>query len=244
MLSFVDSMNRIYMHVRILRFMVRFFRNWPALYLRRLLRLPNTVLIMRNGLVFHTPNILETIPIISEIFQKKVYGSLDDLPKNPTILDIGAYVGTFSLYAARLRPDARIYAFEPERSNFLALEQNVRANGITNVVPINKAVGAKTEARTLFVRGAGYGTNSLFQKLNSASASVTVECVSLADFFTENGIERCDLLKLDCEGSEPEIYATLPPQVKRVLVEWPRKAARPTVTVPTVFVPKGGLFYS
>ena len=223
--------------------MVRFFSNWPAIYLRRILRLPNKVLTMRNGVTFYTPNILQTIPILSEIFQRRVYGSLDDLPRNPIILDVGAYVGTFAIYAARLRPDATIYSFEPERSNFLALEENLRANGITNVRPINKAVGEKTEHRTLFVRGAGYGTNSLDQKMKSTSVAVTVECVSLADFFAEYGIKRCDLLKLDCEGAEPEIYATLPPQVERVLIEWPRKMERPNVTVPTVFVPKGGLFY-
>src|SRR5438128_4623402 len=51
-----------------------------------------------------------------------------------TILDCGANVGIFSVWAARRRADARIVALEPFPATFAALEANIRENGLAHRV--------------------------------------------------------------------------------------------------------------
>ncbi len=192
-------MRQLYIHLRFLVFKISFFRNWFSLYLNRILGRPNTILKMRNGLVFYTNNIQQTIPIISEIFKYKVYGDLAGLPSDAIIIDVGAYVGTFALYAAQKYPQATIYAFEPEPSNFKTLQKNIEANHFSNIFPINMAVDATPGEHTLYVQGENYGTNSFYKKWGTP---VRVQTTTLRTFFDEKDIKRCDFLKLDCEGCE------------------------------------------
>jgi hypothetical protein len=53
---------------------------------------------------------------------------------------------------------------------------------------------------------------------------VSIDCVSLADIFTDNSIPYCDLLKLDCEGAELEILKAAPAKtlsrIRRIRLEW------------------------
>lgn len=55
--------------------------------------------------------------------------------------DVGANVGVYSLFAASLYPDMRIFSFEPMRKNFEALEDNAKMNGFKNIYPMRCAVG-------------------------------------------------------------------------------------------------------
>ena len=55
-----------------------------------------------------------------------VHGSYALPPRCRTILDCGANVGIFSIWAARRHPHARIVALEPFPATFAALEANIR----------------------------------------------------------------------------------------------------------------------
>ena len=56
---------------------------------------------------------------------------IDGFPENAVFWDVGANVGTFSLYAA-LRPGVRVLAFEPATASYAALDQNVMLNDLTD----------------------------------------------------------------------------------------------------------------
>ena len=223
----------MYAHIRFLILKVSLFKNWTSLYVNKVLGRKSTFLKMRNGLIFYTPNIYQTIPIIAEIFKHKVYGEIEGLRSDAIIVDVGAYVGTFSLYAVQKYPDATIYAFEPESSNFAALVKN--ALPYKNIIPIKKAVGVQSGTATLYVRGEGYGTNSI----NSTQGTpIRVSITSLRDFFSEKKIERCDLLKLDCEGNELAILASLPKEVERAITELARNEKPLELPIPVWYAPK------
>jgi hypothetical protein len=51
-----------------------------------------------------------------------------------------------------------------------------------------------------------------------------VEAITLADVFSQNRIEQCDLMKIDCEGAEVAILTQAPDdvlaRVRRMAIEW------------------------
>jgi len=119
--------------------------------------------------------------------------ALSFIPRS--VVDIGANVGLFSLWARHCFPDARIDAYEPNTRVLRFAEQNVAGLGI-NVFP--EGVGSVSGMANLVDDGES--------RLASTSRSTTGQVVirSLADVVERAGGE-VDLLKLDCEGAEWEI---------------------------------------
>ena len=65
----------------------------------------------------------------------------DKLASGACFIDIGANVGYFSLLAASLEPEARIFAFEPSPKNTETFRRNIRLNAFKNITVVEKAVG-------------------------------------------------------------------------------------------------------
>ncbi len=121
------------------------------------------------------------------------------------ILDIGAHVGVFSIYAAKKWPEARILAYEPSATNFERLERNLVLAGVTNVEAFNLAVTADGRDINLSLERGNTGGTSAFRKVNGHlvehAKSITL------DQIIEN-LERVRFLKIDAEGTEHEILTT------------------------------------
>src|ERR1035441_1737539 len=82
--------------------------------------------------------------IYNEIVTRDDYGLTlltNPLTTPKLIIDIGANIGIFSLYAHELFPDAEIIAAEPDINNFNCLTDNIK--GISQIKPINAALGDK-----------------------------------------------------------------------------------------------------
>ena len=58
---------------------------------------------------------------------------LNEMPAGEVLWDIGANVGTYSLYAAKQR-GMRVLAFEPHYANFFALNENIWASQVASLV--------------------------------------------------------------------------------------------------------------
>ncbi len=78
-----------------------------------------------------------------------------------------------------------------------------------NVEAYNEAIGGQTGVLKL---ASSAGEPLQFQSGSNLSSdqAETVPAVSLADVFARCQIERCDLLKLDCEGAEYDILFNAP----------------------------------
>src|SRR5688572_25562845 len=63
---------------------------------------------------------------------------------------------------------------------------------------------------TCEVRGRG---NAAHRRGGPWCQPITVWTTTLADIFRDHGIDRCDLLKLDCEGAEYRILYSAPRDV-------------------------------
>jgi|GEM_PF-1130978 len=132
-----------------------------------------------------------------------------DFEEGDVVIDIGAYIGLFSMVLAKKHPHIMIYAFEPVPINFRNLLRGIEANGIRNIRAFQLAVTADgRELEMLYSRSFTGGSTTLeIQKEDISSAHLVEKVASktLDQIFAELGIGRCKLLKIDCEGSEYEI---------------------------------------
>ena len=79
---------------------------------------------------FYTPT-RETAGRVKKIFRKEpiTITWMDNMKQGDIVIDIGANVGMYSLMSAVSR-GTRVYAFEPEASNYNLLCQNIRLNNM------------------------------------------------------------------------------------------------------------------
>ena len=131
-----------------------------------------------------------------------------------TIIDIGANVGVFTLWAVRHAGAGRVIALEPSRACARALLANVERNGLHEVTVLQLAVGGERHKANLYRRGPRT-MNTLYDRDNYGSsfhADEQAEVVTLDDLFDLFNVDRCGLLKLDCEGAEYEILLNASPR--------------------------------
>jgi FkbM family methyltransferase len=129
------------------------------------------------------------------------------LPFDPkTIVDLGANIGMASIYYANLYPDARIVAVEAEASNFEVLSRNVAS--YSSILPIHAAVWNRDGNVAL---AAPQGANDAIDKIVFAvhdGEGISVRAITMQSLMSEAGISDIDLLKVDIEGAEKELFET------------------------------------
>jgi FkbM family methyltransferase len=125
-----------------------------------------------------------------------------------TAIDIGANVGGFCLHAHNRFE--KIYAFEPLRENFLVLNELLKQTDITNVEAFNNAVHSKSGKTLNLVKGSTgcSGDVSCYENFDQKDDNFSGICetISLSDILDVLEIEHVDYLKIDCEGSEYDIF--------------------------------------
>jgi FkbM family methyltransferase len=187
----------------------RHVRNWPAFMLNYALGLvPEKPYLFRNGAKLKIGRGVDHVPVI-EIFFREDYG---EMPSNAVIVDLGASVGVFSVYATATARNVRIYAYEPMPASYRLVEENIRLNGREEAVSaFNYAVGGEAGDRELFVGGTDFFFPTLLgPEGNKQAEHITVHCTTLAEILDSNGLERVDLLKMDIEGAEYEFLYSAP----------------------------------
>ncbi len=167
----------------------------------------------RNNLLVEVPRRL--LHEFKEIFMEECYmrGLGSNVPDNPTIIDIGANAGFFSLFVASRFPGARIFSYEPIDSNFRQLQRNRGLNENCQIMSFPKAVaGHSGEISLSFDPSDSFTTTAtIFGECTNIDKTIQVPCVTLSEIFEEHHLKRCDLLKMDCEGSEYSVLYNCPP---------------------------------
>jgi len=126
-----------------------------------------------------------------------------------TILDLGANIGAETVRFALRHPGARILAVEPHPENFDYLLRNTR--GLDGVTCLQAGVGAHDGTLRLFAPE--NGTNESYflaedgPREDGAAPLDLVPVLSLPSLLRDHGLNRVDVVKMDIEGLEAEIFA-------------------------------------
>lgn len=126
------------------------------------------------------------------------------------IIDCGAFVGGFSLAAAKRQfaDNLKIYAIEPTSKTFECLAKNT--SEFPNIEQCKMALGLENDTLEL-KHSSTFTDNSLFEDVeNQIGSSEFVDVVCLKDFIEERKIDVDKLyLKVEAEGYEPEVIGGL-----------------------------------
>ncbi|RPI00204.1 MAG: FkbM family methyltransferase [Ignavibacteriae bacterium] len=159
---------------------------------------PTGVVDLRSGLTVHLSSHPHDIVTIFIIFIRGEYGRISP---GSTVIDIGANIGAFSLFAASCGA-SKVFAFEPNAEAFQCLQKNIHANRLDSVIkPHRFAVAGSAGRRIRFPKNAS-AYNS-FLRGESAKEYEFVKTIDLTRIM--KNIDHVDLLKMDCEGAEWEI---------------------------------------
>lgn len=161
---------------------------------------------------------------------RQVFGDREyDVPGLPeranVIFDLGSNIGLAALFFTDKYPGAKIISVEPDPDNFSMLLKNTA--GVSGVKTEQAAVWHTSGTISFATRSetgedlGAWGGQTLEAAAPSQSA-VSVQAVSIPDLMSRHGVERIDVLKVDIEGAELELFsrdASWLDRVDMVLVE-------------------------
>ncbi len=152
--------------------------------------------------------------IFHEIWDHERYtaGSISVVARHGTIVDIGAHIGLFSLFASKVLQANRIISVEPDSANFELLSKNISANHVENASLVKAAIAGESGEKRIYNTSSNTGGHSLYAR---GVSSIAVWTVSLTELFKASNISECSLLKMDCEGAEMEILENAPDKLLR-----------------------------
>jgi len=219
----IDKLGGVLQRSRIVKRQYNLFRtfsNWWIYYVEKagLHNADAFLFVTRSGVSIRVPK--QLYPEFKSIFLREHYleGLTLPLAERQTIIDVGANVGFFSLFAAS-RWGAEVFSYEPVQANFKEMVNNVKANPDLAINCRQMAVFGVSGTIEIF-----YDDNATFPAAATAIPSEhkmrraeKVEAVTLLDIFETEGLQKVDLLKMDCERSEFSIlYESTPETLRRI----------------------------
>jgi len=124
-----------------------------------------------------------------------------EIKKGDVVLDLGANIGYYTLIFAKLvGKRGKVFAFEPDPTNFSLLKKNVEMNGYKNVELVQKAVSNKTGKIKLYLCEDNKGDHRIYNS-HDGRQSIEIEAIRLDDYF-KNYNGAVDFIKMDIQGAE------------------------------------------
>lgn len=174
----------------------------------------------------------ETIEFIKDLCKLKRKKNIRERPLY--FYDVGANIGIYSLYAAFLHPDMKIFSFEPDIINYTSLLTNVIINDFKNITALPIAL-SDTNGLSYF----NYPTGKDFSTAGRSDGRLlTTPLFDDKCFFQSyalkldtlsHTLKYCDFLKIDVDGAEFEIIHGMSlclPYISAILIEMDTSVGR------------------
>lgn len=147
-------------------------------------------------------NFTSDVTTLFQIFFAGEYNiKLNSTPR--FIIDCGANIGLSAVYFANRFPTATIVAVEPDLNNFNFLKINTAS--YPNVHCLQKAIWPYATKMELI--DLGTGNWGLQTKISLNEKENTIDAVTIDEIISNWNISKIDLLKIDIEGAEKELFA-------------------------------------
>lgn len=120
------------------------------------------------------------------------------------IVDAGAYTGLSALYYSSQYPHAKIICIEPETSNFEILEKNTKH--LPNISRVQAGLWNKNtflKIQKCIVEKWAFTVEEVWEGEDFDMKSVTIDTILRESWFWS-----IDILKLDIEGAEKQLFST------------------------------------
>lgn len=142
--------------------------------------------------------------VVSEIFLLREYAPIEPALKaaQTVVLDIGGHKGYFALYVRALNAEVPVLAYEPEEVNFAAFKRHLELNKVPGVTVKNAAVAQ--EEGTLLLNVSEDSHNHSIVVSPGTTVQKKVSATTLEKIVSK--FERVDVLKMDIEGAEFQIF--------------------------------------
>jgi FkbM family methyltransferase len=167
---------------------------------------------------FHLRPFTSDYYTFDQVFLRDQYNI--NFPFNPsTIIDAGANIGLASVYFSHRYPNARIVAVEPSKENFDMVLKNTRA------YPAVKAYckGLWNKDVHLAITNTNGVKNAFMVSETTPDDPNAIPAVCIETIMKEQQWEQIDILKVDIEGSEKEVfemnYEYWLPRTKSIIIE-------------------------
>lgn len=131
---------------------------------------------------------------------------LESIQPDDVFWDIGANIGTYTCLIGAALDAGTVVAFEPSPVNAVRIEENARLNDLSPDVQ-QIALSNRDETLDFALQSAAVGTG--LQALSNASepyAVLSVQARHGDTHITEENLPRPDILKIDVEGLELDVF--------------------------------------
>lgn len=126
------------------------------------------------------------------------------VPPGGLVVDVGAYLGVYTLVAARLvGPTDRVVACEADPRTLPWLHRNVERNGFQDRVVILEAAVSDRSGRAAFFLNDGDASASSLAVRRPRARRIEVRTVALDEALAD--LLPVDVMKIDVEGAEPRV---------------------------------------
>ena len=142
---------------------------------------------------------------LDEIRKRDVYGAAATLSKNVgTVIDLGANIGLASRYFLAKFPSASVFAVEPDSSNFELLTRNLSVTPESRRSCVQAAVWNANEMISLNPPVDDSRFNAI--QVRSGKSDRMVQGWTMAKLIELSGFKTVDILKIDIEGAETQLF--------------------------------------
>lgn len=167
-------------------------------------KIANGFQIMHNGLEVSTGDYYG-LPIAKMLFlnkgvhepeeEKMFLEVLRKMPKNPVMVEMGAYWAFYSMWFLRATENGKVYMIEPEEKNLVIGKKNFKKNNLT-----------------------GSFDNYFIGKRSSNNSKVPT--ISMDDFISDKGLDHIDIAHCDIQGYEMEMLEGVSKSLKKQLIDY------------------------
>ena len=151
---------------------------------------------LKTPMVFRAIDKWQIRSIFKELEYDLPFG--DFYPK--LILDCGGNIGSAAVYFANVYPDAKIISVEPDVNNFRLLKLN------TSPYPKIECINAALWNRATYIELFGAHPASFKAYETNADNPDAIKTTTVGKLLADSGFDEIDLLKIDIEGSEKEVF--------------------------------------